>query len=179
MPHNALPADLNPQDIVAVVDTREQLPWDLAPLRMQPGTLATGDYSVFGLESVVAIERKSLSDFLACCGTERERFDREIQRLLGYQVRAVVVEADWPMLESGDWRSKIKPASVIGSVLSWTAAGVPVLLAGTRERSAQCVSRMLYLAARRRWREARTLVAGVIDPHADPISPVASEPAGG
>ena len=77
-----LPEEPKVEDILAIVDTREQRPLDLSPLQVVRGTLATGDYSVVGLESVVAVERKSLDDLLGCIGTDRARFDREVQRLL-------------------------------------------------------------------------------------------------
>lgn len=157
-----LPADLSVESVVAVIDTREQLPLDLRPLQSVNGTLATGDYSVRGLENYVALERKALGDLISCVGVERERFDREVQRLLAYPVRALVVEAHWIDVEQHRWRSSVKPAAVIGSLLGWIAIGLPVIMAGDRERAGQYVSRMLYTAARRRWREARTLVAGVV-----------------
>jgi len=166
-----IPAELRPDDVVAIVDSREQLPWDLAPLQMAAGSLPTGDYSVRGLESFVAIERKSEADYLACCGVERDRFDRCTHRLLAYPVRAIVVETTWERLEAGDWRSKITPAAVIGSSLSWITAGIPIVLAGDRERAAKYVARILFMAARERWREARALVAGVLEPATSEVSP--------
>ena len=152
--------ELKPEDLTAVIDTREQLPLDLSPLQTVAGTLATGDYSVQGLEHVVAIERKSLPDLLGCIGQHRERFDREVQRLLAYPVRAIVVEATWADLEAGQWRSQVTPAAAIGSVLGWIAAGVPIILAGDHERAGKYVSRLLFTAARRRWREAKRLISG-------------------
>ena len=80
---STIPAELRPAQVVAIIDSREQLPLDLAPLQTVPGTLTTGDYSVKGLESIVAIERKSLSDLLSCIGTSRERFDKEIHAIIG------------------------------------------------------------------------------------------------
>lgn len=157
-----LPAELRHEQVMAIVDTREQLPLDLSPLRTMTGTLATGDYSIQGLEHVIAVERKSLSDLLGCVGQHRERFDREVQRLLSYPCRAIVVEACWADLERGEWQSKITPAAAIGSVLGWIAAGVPILLVGDHERAGRYVSRLLYTAARRRWREARTLYDGIV-----------------
>ena len=154
----AIPAELRPDQVTAVVDTREQCPLDLSPLRRERGTLATGDYSVRGLESLVAIERKSLPDLLACVGASRERFEREVLRLLAYPCRAIVVEATWPDLERGEWRSQVTPAAAIGSVLGWIAGGVPVLMAGDHARAGRFVGRLLFTAARRRWREARALV---------------------
>ncbi len=159
-PKARLPAELRPEQVVAIVDTREQIPLDLEPLQTELGTLATGDYSVRGLEHHVSIERKSLPDLLGCIGVERERFDREVQRLLAYPVRALVVEATWPDLENGGWRSKVTPAAALGSVLGWIARGLPVVMAGDHERAGRYVSRLLYCAARRRWRESRALVKG-------------------
>jgi DNA excision repair protein ERCC-4 len=156
-----IPAELRPECVVAIVDTREQYPLDLSPLQTIGGTLATGDYSVQGLETIVAIERKSLQDLLACIGQERERFDREVMRLLAYPCRALVIEATWADLEAGDWRSKVSSAAALGSVLGWIAAGLPVILAGDHQRAGRYASRLLFTAARRRYREARALV-GVV-----------------
>ncbi len=154
-----LPADLPAESVVAIVDSREQTPLDLTPLTVVQGTLATGDYSVRGLEHVIAIERKSESDLLACMGQERERFEREVQRLLGYPCRALVIESCWPSFDRGAWRSRITPAAAIGSLLGWTAAGLPIVMAGDHQRAGQYVAKLLYIAARRRYREARMLLA--------------------
>ena len=154
-------AELKPENVVAIVDTREQCPLALEPLQAEPGTLATGDYSVRGLEHIVALERKSLSDLLSCIGRERERFDREVQRLLAYPVRALVVESTWPEIEAGGWRSRITPAAAMGSLLGWVAVGLPVIMAGDHERAGRYVSRLLFIAARRRWRENRALAESV------------------
>jgi ERCC4-type nuclease len=164
----------------AISDTREQCPVDLSPLRVEVGTLATGDYSVAGLEHVIAIERKSLPDLLGCIGQERERFDREIMRLLAYQVRALVVESTWPEIEAGQWRSKITPAAALGSLLGWGAMGLPIYMVGTHERAGRYIARLLVTAARRRWREARALLAGSLgsaEPKHGRLSPSAYDPA--
>ena len=151
------PVELKPESVVAIVDTREQLPLDLAPLRTETGTLATGDYSVKGLEHVVAVERKSLPDLLGCVGRDRERFDREVQRLLAYPTRCLVVESTWAELERGEWRGKVTPAAAIGSCLGWVAAGLPIIMATDHARAGRYTSRLLYTSARRRWRESREL----------------------
>lgn len=165
-----LSAELPASAITAIIDPREQLPLTL-PFRTVRQTLPTGDYSVVGLEHVVAIERKSMQDLIGCVGQERDRFEREIQRLLGYPVRAVVVEDAWSRLELGGWRGKIKPQQAMGSVLGWIALGVPFIFAGTRDSAANAVARLLYLAARRRWREARTFAAAITGQAvADPLA---------
>ena len=100
-------ATLQPEQVTAVVFSREQLPLDLPPLNTVNGTLTTGDYSVSGLEDVIAVERKSLPDLVACVGRERERFDREVQRLQAYPVRAIVIESTWGWANGGE-RSRLQ-----------------------------------------------------------------------
>jgi ERCC4-type nuclease len=198
-----IPSDLKPENLVALIDTREQCPLDLAPLAVEMATLQTGDYGIRGLESIVAIERKG-DDFWAAIGSDRERFEKEVMRLLAYPHKALVVEQEWhdilhgtvpsrPLLraacllvvellgEAGSWldddgrrkliraatialnppqwRSEVTAASAIGSVLSWQMQGLPVHFAGSHEQAGRDVARMLLLAARRRWRESRSLLA--------------------
>lgn len=157
-PRSRIPSDLSAANLVAIVDSREQNPLDLQPLRQVAGTLATGDYSLRGLETVIAIERKSLADLLGCVGQARDRFHREVLRLLAYPVRALVVESTWPELERGQWRSKVSPPAALGTVLNWISMGLPVIMAGDHNRAGRYVSRILFVAARRRWREARSLL---------------------
>lgn len=152
-------SELKPTDITAVIDTREQCPWSLAPLRTQPGTLATGDYSVFGLEHEICIERKSLPDLIACIGLERERFERELGRMANYSTRAVIVEATWLQLTQGGWRSRLTPTAAVGSVLGWMANGIPFLFAGDPAQASTAASRLLFIAARRRFRELASFQA--------------------
>ena len=147
-------ADLRPEDVTAVVDRREQRPLDLE-LKMVPGTLATGDYAPLGLEHLVCVERKSLEDLCLVVGRERERFERELQRMQAYETRVIVVESSMASIELGQYRSKVSPAAVIGSIYSWIARGITVELAGDRTRAAKAVSRILFSAARQRWRELR------------------------
>lgn len=153
-----LPAELRPENVTAICDTREQQPLDLAPLRTIGGTLDTGDYSIQGLEHVVRVERKSLPDLIACVGRERERFQREVDRLLAYPVRVLVIESSWPALELGQWRGSITPQQVIGSLLGWQAAGLSVHLCHDHTRAGQHVARILFTVAKRRYRELRTLI---------------------
>lgn len=145
----------DPNQFTAIIDTREKTPWTLAPLKSIKGSLVTGDYSIKGLEHIIAIERKSLTDFVMCVGRERERFDKECQRLLAYSVRAIVVEATMADLELGAWRGRTSPQSVCGSMAGWMAMGLPILLGGSPESCARQVSRMLYIGARRRYEESR------------------------
>lgn len=153
--------DIEYADLTVICDTREQTPLKLDPMAVERGTLATGDYSIKGLEHLIAIERKSLPDLIMCVGQERERFEKECQRLLAYETRAIVVEAHWADIECGYWRSKLTPSHVLGSVLGWVAQGIPILMVGSHDLAGKYVARMLFIAARRRFRELQSMCDGL------------------
>lgn len=149
---------------IVVIDTREQNPWSFASLPTELGSLATGDYAVKGLEHLIAVERKSLPDLLACIGHERDRFKRELQRLRAYRFRCLVVEASYADLECGQWRSQLKPSAVLGSLVAWTAQfELPIWLVGTHQAGAEFCERYLFQAARRIAQE--NAAVGVVEQH--------------
>ena len=156
---------LDPKDIIAIVDTREQLPLDLSPMSVVRKTLSTADYSAIGLENELALERKSLQDLIACMTRDRERFEKVMQRMLAYPVRAVLVECTWQDLEAGNWISKLSARAATGSVISWMCKGIPFIFTGTRERSSSIVSRMIYHTAKQRHDQLIRMVYHKEDPH--------------
>ena len=147
--------DLRTEEIIAICDTREQAPLDLL-LTTEVSKLYTGDYSVRGLENLVCIERKSLPDLLGCVGRDRDRFDKCIMRMRGYEVKILVVEAHWSSIILGQWRSTLKPTQVKAALYSWMKH-VNVILAGDRQNAAEIISGILYSSARDRWRQLRGL----------------------
>jgi len=149
-------------DITAIIDTREQTPLTLEYkpghiLSSEKGTLYTGDYSLSGLEDRVAIERKSLDDLMGCIGQHRERFEKEIIRLRGYETKAIIIESTWRKIENGNYRSRVKPTAAIGTLMGWIAGGIPIVLAGDHAKAGVFVARMLYITARRRYNELKAL----------------------
>ena len=54
------------RQVTIVVDTREQEPYGFNPDLVRPvrRALPAGDYSVAGLEETIAVERKTLDDFV-------------------------------------------------------------------------------------------------------------------
>ena len=153
--------DLKIEQLTAIIDAREQTPWDLSPMRIQSGTLSVGDYSVAGLESIVAIERKSLQDFVMCCGSERDRFQRELDRLRGWPCHAVIIEAGWGEIELAQWRGKLTSKQVMASFTAWIAQGHCLILGRDSKTSALIARGILFYAARYRHREASALMAGL------------------
>lgn len=134
---------------VIIVDSREQRAWQFENLPSMVSSLSTGDYSIAGLEHLIAVERKSLDDLLSCIGTHRDRFKRELQRLRAYRFRCLIVETDYSTLEAGEWRSRLKPSHVLGSLSAWMAQfELPIWLAGTHEAGAEYCERYLFQCAR-------------------------------
>lgn len=149
--------ELVPSDVTAICDTREQLPLDLSPMKTIRDGLDTGDYSIAGLENVITVERKSLPDLLQCVGQERERFDREMHRILAFPHKMLIVEATWADIRAGGWRQKVHPNAVAGSLLGWMSRGIPTFFAPDRASAAGIVRHFLFLSARRRWLEASAM----------------------
>lgn len=137
-------------NVQILIDSREQIPYSFGDMPTVSATLDQGDYSVAGLADRLAIERKSLSDFVSCIGPERDRFKRELVRLRGLEHRAVVIETTLGEIEQHQYRSKTTPQSVVGSILSWQMTyGVPFVLAGDRARGEDFTRRMLVGVAKR------------------------------
>ena len=101
---------------------------------------------------------KARGDLLSCVGTDRERFEKQICRLLSFPVRMLVVEMSWAEIRDGQWETRVSPEAVRNTLLGLAGRGIPVLPAGSREAAGLSVREFLLLATRRRWREARALL---------------------
>ncbi len=134
--------------LVVVVDSREQTPWTFTVPTVVAG-LPVGDYSVAGHETELAIERKTLSDFISSVTWERPRFWRELEKLAAYRHGAVIVEASVSDVLAGRFVSKARPWAILTSALAIsTDFGIQVLFAGNAPTAARCAEWML-----KRWHE--------------------------
>ena len=124
-------------------------------MKSEVGTCDVGDYQLADFPNEVAVERKSLADLISCWGTGRERFERQILRLMGIQAKLLVVEGSWAQIEMGQWRSRITPNAVRNSLLGWMGKGLPISLAGDRDQAEILTREFLSLAWRRRYQQAR------------------------
>lgn len=144
------------KNLTIVIDTREQRPFSFPPgVRTIRSGLVTGDYSLAGYTRTITIERKSLDDIAGCCGTHRERFGAEVLRLLGYPMRAILIEGTRIDIAAHRYKSRIHPNAVLGSLLQWENEGVPIVYAKDREEAARLCYWKLRLAAQKRWEEVR------------------------
>ena len=113
-----------------VIDNREQIPWPFDAITadgnrvivpVERGTLQSGDYSIKGLETVVAIERKSVSDFYGSITSGRTRLEAEFQRMESMQFSAIIVEDRLEsVLDPGFHGSRVNPNAIRATVASWS-----------------------------------------------------------
>lgn len=123
-------------DFVVAIDSREQAAYRFA-CGCVVKALGAGDYSVVGHESAVAVERKSLEDFISTVIHQRPRFLRELEKLTHYQAACVVVEACLDELLRGQLRPRcrgVAPESLLGMAQFISIHyGVPVFWCGSRQ----------------------------------------------
>ena len=132
-------------ELHVVVDSREQRPYQFAGFpcyegtTVEAGSLVTGDYSIYGLENAVAVERKSLPDLVQCLAGSRERFVKELERSRALEAFAVVVEGSWQDLAQGQYRSQLLPQAACQSIAAFMARmRVPFWFCGSRPAAEYC-----------------------------------------
>jgi len=121
---------------IVVIDTREQAPFDFTHLaNWIAGTkrqkLDVGDYSVVGMERLLRLERKSLTDLITTLMQGRGRFFRECVALAKFRHVALLVEATYEDVKSiyeDDLCTQAHPNAVSGSLDAVEARfGIPVI----------------------------------------------------
>lgn len=136
-----------------VIDSREQEPYSFDPrlTNAERRALQAGDYSVGGLEDQVAVERKTLDDFVSTLIHRRRRFRQELGKLSRYRAACVVVEAELLDVLGKRYRGEARPAAIVGSTLSILLDyRVPVVFCGNRQAACH-FTRGFLLAAWKRW----------------------------
>lgn len=139
--------------VTLIVDTREQEEYSFDPRLVATvrRALPAGDYSIEGLEDRVAVERKTLDDFVSTVIHSRARFREELRKLAGYRAACVVVEAGLIDVLQKRYRGGAHPNAVLGNALSLILDyRVPVFFCTTRQASCQFVQAYL-LGAHARW----------------------------
>lgn len=125
-----------------VIDSREQQPYNYTGAVVM--ALRSGDYSLFGYENRMAIERKTLSDAYSSIGAGRKRFERELERLSGMDYAAIVIEATLEDFLRAPAFSKMNPKAAVNSLLAWSVKyRVCVFFAGNRRYGKTLTYRLL------------------------------------
>ncbi|MBF0559638.1 MAG: hypothetical protein HQL08_12760 [Nitrospirae bacterium] len=119
---------------VVLVDTREKFPFDFSRFpnwiaEQKKTKLSVGDYSVQGMEDMLVIERKSLTDLITTLMQQRPRFFKLCEKMAKYRWRALFVEASYEDIKSpyGEY-TRSHPNAVSGTLDALEAKfGIPVV----------------------------------------------------
>jgi hypothetical protein len=112
--------------------------------------LPEGDYTVEGLEGRLALERKGLGDAVNTFVHDWLRFRKELNRLSGYDVAAVIIEANLEQIIRHEYESEASPASVVGRINGiFLDHGIPVFFWGNHQQAADMAYKFLHLAWRK------------------------------
>ena len=131
--------------MIIVTDTREQAPLQFSCPNITR-TLATGDYSVQGLEFEICIERKSLNDLIQSLFHDWVRFSKVLRRMASMNVAAIICEAPISHLMEKKYESETLPQSATGRINSILIDfGVPTLFLDNREISSQWIEQLFRL----------------------------------
>lgn len=131
----------NHNDFTIIVDTREQQPWTFDNYAVAHRKLDAGDYSIEGLENILAIERKKSVNEIANNIIE-SRFKDAIARLAQHKYAFLLLEFDiqnvlnYPIgsnLPKRLWdKIKISPAFLMKHILEWqTEHNIKVMFCGS------------------------------------------------
>lgn len=164
----ALEGDAKPRQRIGrtiLVDTREQRPLldvpedgtetelviDQVLVRARRSMLKTADYALADAGEELLIERKSSALELAtCCGAERQRFTRELERMVAETKRAVLL-CEFPISDLEQMsRSKLNARTVVATLASWHLDfGICPVFAGDRRGAARWLVRTFAALDRR------------------------------
>jgi DNA excision repair protein ERCC-4 len=135
--------------VPVIFDSKEQKPWVLDPrlFTMEKRNLPTGDYTLAGFEDRICVERKALGDLVSSVIHEWLVHRKRWYRMAGFDMAAVVVEADIGDVIAKRYESEADPMSVLGKVNTiFIDHSVPVFFWGNRTNCTTMVERYLLLA---------------------------------
>ncbi len=123
-----------------LIDTREKQPYSLAQRHpnwiggLKFAALKTGDYSIEGMEDLLALERKTMTDAIQSTMANRARFIRSCERLAVFRWKAILIEASYEQMKSfyhtseEDLLTTAHPNAVCGTYDAIEAKfGIPIL----------------------------------------------------
>lgn len=121
------------KDMVIMVDSREKKNQHILDYFMANGisfeviTMDTADYTFvlpnyeeLGLDGQILVERKgSINEICGNFTSERERFQREFERIGDRTMHLVLEDVTWKKVMRGTYRSKFNPRSFVASILTF------------------------------------------------------------
>jgi ERCC4-type nuclease len=135
---------------VAVVDTREQIPFSFRRFKgwfagIETRALALGDYSVAGMEETCVVERKDLSDLVSSFTENRAVFVKRLRRMSALPHSLLVITAPLSQIKSAYPYGRVSPNQVTQSLIAVLAGlRIPFVCTETHELGEEIVASYLY-----------------------------------
>lgn len=135
-------------DMVVICDTRERkndhiltyfkendIPYVVEKLDTADYSFKLPNYPHLQLDGAILIEKKNSLDEIAGNFTrDRERFEREFERVDGEHIHLVIEGATWKKLLNHGYRSQFPPKSFMASMLTWNIRyNCPIWFVGIEE----------------------------------------------
>jgi len=125
-----------PKQIV-LVDTREKYPFGFSRFKnwiagAKPTALKVGDYSIEGMETLLVLERKTLTDLITTVIQQRTRFFKLCEKMTKYRWKALLIEASYEDIKTpydyDEYNTLAHPNAVSGTLDALEARyGIPVI----------------------------------------------------
>jgi len=136
------------RDFDIIQDTREQEPFKFNRAIVQG--LPFGDYTIVHngknyINEIVCERKGSVSEIYALTGKERDRFERELQKMTVSRRRFVLCEFDYLELVQNPPPGILEPQSVYGTIISfWTRYNIPFFFMGNRANARNFLYKTFY-----------------------------------
>lgn len=145
-------------ELKIVVDTREQLPLNIKNIPTERGTLMSGDYSIKGLENRFAVERKSIQDLIGSLTQGRERFERELHRLRGFDFARLLIVGSKDEFRECLKKRKTTERSIYASLGTFEARyRVPIVWLNTEQQAVDKLEKWAWFYYREAYRAIKAL----------------------
>lgn len=131
-----------------LVDTREQQPY-LFPNSVRY-TLSYGDYSIeydgVYYHNQIIVERKGeVSELFAATGSQRERWERELEKLSKVPVRYILCEFSYMDIVNSQPPGKLSASAVFGSIAKWSAVyNIPFMFCESKRNAKNFMFKLFY-----------------------------------
>lgn len=134
--------------ITIIQDTREKHGYDF------PGSeiikLSAGDYGVKEFPNQIAVERKTLDDFVGTVVQEWERFIIELNLLVRHKFACIVIEGSVQDILENKYKSNVSSKVVLAKAFFITSVfRIPVFFCGDRQHARFFTENFLKSAAKR------------------------------
>ena len=122
---------------IVLIDTREKYPFDFGRFKNwiaeeKSHALKVGNYSIAGMEELLVLERKTLTDLITTLIQQRARFFKQCEKMTKYRWRALLIEASYEDIKTtydqDEYNTSAHPNAVSGTIDALEARfGIPVI----------------------------------------------------